>query len=294
MILFDESMKFYKGNTHTHTNVSDGSLSPEAVCDIYKAQGYDFVVQTDHWKVSPERMHDGMLVMQGTEFDVYPPRQTAHIVAVGITSEVLNKGFSKQGETQEIIDGINADGGCAILAHPTWSMNTPDFMMSLRGLTAAEIYNTFSGTPWNAERGDASALLDVTATNGCILPLVAADDSHRYTGEAGRSYIMVQAEECTSRAIVNAMKAGRFYASQGPRFHHVEVLEDRMIIRCSPASRIIFYSDLPWVGGRCRSGVGMQEAEYVFQKDRGETFVRCEIIDAFGAKAWLSPIKIEY
>lgn len=294
MILFDESMKFYKGNTHTHTSVSDGSLPPEAVCDIYQAQGYDFIVQTDHWKVSPERMHKGMLVMQGTEFDVYPPNQTAHIVGVGVTPEVLNKGFSKQSEAQPIIDAINEDGGCAILAHPTWSMNTPQFMMSLHGLTAAEIYNTFSSVPWNADRGDASALLDVAATNGWVQPLVAADDSHRYTGEAGRSYIMVQAEACESRAIVGAMKAGRFYASQGPRFHYVEVLEDRMIIRCSPASRIIFYSNLPWVGGRCRSGVGLQEAEYIFQRERGETFVRCEIIDAFGARAWLSPVKIEY
>lgn len=294
MILFDESMKFYKGNTHMHTTVSDGGLAPEAACALYKAQGYDFVVQTDHWKVSPERVQDGLLVMQGTEFDVYPPNQTAHIVAVGVTPEVLNKGFSKQGEAQPIIDGINADGGCAILAHPTWSMNTPDFMKSLHGLTAAEIYNTFSGPPWNADRGDASALLDVTATNGCMLPLVAADDSHRYTGEAGRSYIMVQAEKCESRAIVAALKAGRFYASQGPRFNYVEVQEDRLIIRCSPASRIIFYSNLPWVGGRCRTGVGLQEAEYIFQRDRHETFVRCEIQDCYGAKAWLSPIKIEY
>ena len=294
MILFDETMKFFKGNTHMHTTVSDGAKSPEDACTLYKSMGYDFVVQTDHWKVSPERMHDGMLVMQGTEFDVYPPNQTAHIVAVGVTPAVLEMGFSKQGEAQPIIDGINADGGCAILAHPTWSMNTPQYMMSLHGLTAAEIYNTFSGAPWNSDRADASALLDVTATNGCLLPLVAADDVHRYTGEAGRSYIMVQAEKCESRAIVDAMKAGRFYASQGPRFTYVEVLEDRMIVRCTPACRVIFYSNLPWVGGRCRSGVGITESEYIFQRDRGETFVRCEITDAYGAKAWLSPIKIEY
>lgn len=294
MILFDESMKYFKGNTHMHTTQSDGKLSPEEAASLYKAQGYDFVVQTDHWKVAPERIQDGMLVIQGTEFDVYPPHQTAHIVAVGVTEEIHTLGFSKASEAQPIIDAINENGGCAILAHPAWSLNTPQFIMSLHGLAGTEIYNTFSCAPWNAERGDSSSILDVTAANGCLLPLIAADDSHRYTGEAGRSYIMVQAEKCDTRSIVEAIRNGRFYASQGPRFTHVEVLEDRLIVRCSPADRIIFYSDLPWVGGRCRNGEGMQEAEYIFQRERGESFVRCEIIDSTGARAWLSPIKLEY
>ena len=294
MIIFDESMKFFKGNTHMHTTESDGSLAPEAAAALYQKQNYDFVVQTDHWKVAPERMQDGMLVMQGTEFDVYPPKQTAHIVAVGVSDKIHTHGFSKQSDAQPIIDAINAEGGCAILAHPAWSLNTPEFIMSLNGLCATEIYNTFSGAPWNSERADSAGILDVTATNGCLLPLVAADDSHRYTGEAGRSFTMVQAEECTSAAIVEALKKGRFYASQGPRFTYVEVTENQLIIRCTPASRIVFYSNLPWVGGRCRTAIGQTEAVHDFDRSRGETYVRVEITDAYGAKAWLSPIKIEY
>lgn len=294
MILFDESMQFFKGNTHMHTTQSDGKLSPEDAAALYRSMGYDFVVQTDHWKVAPERMDNGLLVMSGTEFDVYPPNQTAHIVGIGVSPAVHDQGFSKESEAQPIIDAINADGGCAILAHPAWSLNTPQYISSLKGLTATEIFNTFSGNPWNSDRSDSSSLLDVTATNGCLLPLVAADDSHHYTGEAGRSYVMVQAEKCTSESILAALKTGRFYATQGPRFHYVEVLEDRILIRCSPAARITFYSNLPWVGGRCRNGVGMKEAEYIFQRERKESYVRCEITDAYGAKAWLSPIKIEY
>ena len=291
MILFDDSMRFWKGNTHMHTTVSDGKRSPEEAAALYRAQGYDFIVQTDHWQVSPERMEGDMLVMRGVEFDLYPERQTAHIIGVGVTENVLIR-VHRGVDTQQAISAINADGGCAILAHPTWSMNTPEFMCSLHGLAAAEIYNTFSGAPWNAERADASALLDVAATWGQRLPLVAADDSHRYTGEACRSFTMVQAERCDSACIVDAMKRGRFYASQGPRFYHAEVLEDRLRLRFSPASRVIFYSNLPWVSGRCRSGVGITEAEYVFDRARGETFVRCEIQDQFGARAWLSPVAV--
>lgn len=291
MILFDESMQFWKGNTHMHTTVSDGRLSPEAAAALYRSQGYDFIVQTDHWKVSPERVDDGLLVMQGVEFDVYPPRQTAHIIGVGVTRSILDR-VGRDSTAQQIVDAVNADGGCAILAHPSWSLNTPEFMCGMNGLAAAEIYNTFSGVPWNADRADASILLDVTATWGQLLPQVAADDSHHYTGEACRSYTMVQAERCDSASIVRALKQGRFYASQGPRFLRVEVLEDRLLLRMSPACRVTFNSNLPWVSGRCRSGVGITEAEYIFQKERGETFVRCEIQDQYGARAWLSPIPV--
>ncbi|MDO4355724.1 MAG: hypothetical protein Q4E13_04320 [Clostridia bacterium] len=291
MILFDERMRFWKGNTHMHTTVSDGKLSSQEAAALYREQGYDFIVQTDHWQVSPERRDGDLLVMRGVEFDLYPPRQTAHIVGVGVTPGVLER-VHRGDDTQQTIDAINADGGCAILAHPTWSMNTPEFMASLRGLAAAEVFNTFSGAPWNADRADASALLDVTATWGQLLPQVAADDAHRYTGEACRSFTMVQADSCDSETIVAALKQGRFYASQGPRFLLVELLADRLRVRCSPVSRVIFYSNLPWVTGRCRSGVGIVEAEYVFQKERGETFVRCEIQDQYGAKAWLSPVAV--
>ena len=293
MILFDQSMRMLKGNTHTHTTMSDGKLTPEEAARQYRQHGYDFIVQTDHWKHAPERVQDGLLVLQGTEFDVYSDNQpTAHIVAVGVTEEILEKGLSKQSDAQDVVDAINENGGAAILAHPAWSMNTPQFMASLKGIIGAEIYNTCSGTPWNAERADSSSLLDVTSAQGTLLPLVAADDSHFYNGEQCRSYIMLQADSCDSASILAALKSGRFYASQGPRFEYVEVTDDRLIIRCSPVERITFYSNLPWVTGRNRICSGIQEAEYVFEKQRVESYVRCEIVDAAGAKAWLSPIRI--
>ncbi|HRF95867.1 MAG TPA: hypothetical protein PLZ51_11760, partial [Aggregatilineales bacterium] len=46
---FNKAGRFYKGNLHTHSTVSDGALSPEAVCDVYKKLGYDFLSLTDHF-----------------------------------------------------------------------------------------------------------------------------------------------------------------------------------------------------------------------------------------------------
>ena len=41
-------MGLLKGNLHTHTHLSDGLLSPEAVIARYRALGYDFLAITDH------------------------------------------------------------------------------------------------------------------------------------------------------------------------------------------------------------------------------------------------------
>ncbi|MEK6530721.1 MAG: PHP domain-containing protein, partial [candidate division NC10 bacterium] len=41
-------MALLKGNLHTHTHLSDGLLSPEAVIARYRALGYDFLAITDH------------------------------------------------------------------------------------------------------------------------------------------------------------------------------------------------------------------------------------------------------
>jgi excinuclease UvrABC helicase subunit UvrB len=46
--LIPESGQFYKANMHTHTTVSDGNLTPEAVKEHYMAKGYAVIAYTDH------------------------------------------------------------------------------------------------------------------------------------------------------------------------------------------------------------------------------------------------------
>src|SRR5687768_14376214 len=43
-----QTLYWFKGNTHTHTDKSDGDSSPEDVVGWYRTNGYDFVVLTDH------------------------------------------------------------------------------------------------------------------------------------------------------------------------------------------------------------------------------------------------------
>src|SRR5687768_5654740 len=41
-------LRWFKGNTHTHTAESDGDSPPEVVARWYKQRGYNFLVLSDH------------------------------------------------------------------------------------------------------------------------------------------------------------------------------------------------------------------------------------------------------
>lgn len=55
-------VRWYKGNTHTHSYWSDGNDFPEMIMDWYKSHGYDFIALSDHniladtikWKPIPK------------------------------------------------------------------------------------------------------------------------------------------------------------------------------------------------------------------------------------------------
>ena len=47
--MFSAPGRFWRGNLHTHSNLSDGALDPAEVCRRYKAEGYDFIALTDHF-----------------------------------------------------------------------------------------------------------------------------------------------------------------------------------------------------------------------------------------------------
>lgn len=289
MKLFTPGRRFYKGNTHAHSTASDGDLSPEAVFQAYHDAGYDFLALTDHWRVCAEQSYGGMLVLPGAEYDFTFPTQVLHLVCLFQRAEDA-RGIARGMSHTEVIGCVNGVGGVAIAAHPAWSLNTPEFLASLDGVELSEVYNTMSDEPNNAPRGNAESLLDVTAANGKYYRLVAADDSHRYRGEHCVSAVMVQAEALTVADILSALKAGRFYATQGPEIHDIEVEDDRITVACSPVSRITFCSNLYWVDGRCRCGEGLTGETYRIQP--GDRFVRVQLTDADGRKAWSSPIVV--
>lgn len=291
MKYFSDTLPFYKANFHCHTTCSDGRMTPTQSMAMYREAGYDVLSLTDHRSLTvPEDVPEGLLMIPGIELDLMLPGQAVHILGLGVSADVLH-GWSRSCTPQETIDRIRAAGGRAILAHPAWSLNTPEFIASLKGLIGTEIWNSVSTLPINADRADSSSLLDTTWSNyGCLMPVFANDDTHRYGAEFAVGATMVQAESFTQQGILDALDAGRFYATQGPRIHQITMEDGQITVTCSPADTIIFYSNTFWVDGRTRFGSGMTESTYTINPmDR---FVRVEIRDREGKRAWSAPIAI--
>ena len=73
--LLPPSGQFFKANLHSHTNCSDGRLSPAEVKNVYKAMGYSIVAYTDHnIMLSHAELNDkDFLALNGYEIDVTEP-----------------------------------------------------------------------------------------------------------------------------------------------------------------------------------------------------------------------------
>ncbi len=289
MQLFDPDRPFFKGNLHCHTSLSDGALPPDEVIALYRDLGHDFLALTDHRRLSePTHMEGAMLLLSGMEMDFMLPGEALHLIGVGMSERLTRYDLTRS--PQHCIDMFRRCGGRAIVAHPAWSLNTVATLSALRNVTAAEIYNSVSTYPWNGDRADSSNVLDVAAAHGAMYRFVASDDSHRYQGEAGRSYTMVQADALTQQSLFEALDTGRFYCSQGPRFEQITVEDDRIEVICSPVDNIIFYNDMIWTSNRCQTGKDMVFAAYDRTVNPHERYVRIQIIDANGKSAWSNPI----
>ena len=279
--------KRQKVNLHTHTSRSDGRVSPEQAIARYRENGYDAIALTDHWVRSECYDDNGMTILGGAEYNIGSHDSTTgvyHILGLGVTRDI---DADKTSAPQQIIDAIHAAGGLAVLAHPAWSLNTPEQILELHDIDATEIYNSVSGVHFS-RRPDSSLIVDMIATRGLYLPLIADDDAHYYDTDACVSWIMAEAEDNSEKAILDAVKAGKFYATQGPEVH-MWIEGDEAVVRCSPADEIVFFSNLVW-GKRVFEGDGLTEARY--QITSCESFLRCEITANDGKRAWTNIIPL--
>lgn len=279
--------KRYKVALHQHTTLSDGLLSPKEMLRSYKDAGYDAVAITDHWKFYSEGEFFGVRVISGCEFNMGASDTSTdvmHIVGVGMKNDPkLTKDMSRQ----QIIDGIRGAGGIAILAHPAWSLNTPEHFTELSGFSAIEIYNSVSDVN-QSTRPYSGYFVDLLANKGYALPLVATDDAHYYNGEDDRkSYVMVKAESCSTEDILSAIERGDFYATQGPEVH-IRREGDSIILDSSECVILSIMSNSAWAPDRVLRGEGLTHLEYKIKS--WDKWVRAEVTDKDGKVGWSNVI----
>ena len=279
-----------KINLHLHTTNSDGEKTPEEAAAIYKKAGYDILAITDHWEYNPSGNIAGLRILSGGEYNIGGADASSgvfHILALGCTSEPQ---LEKKSLPQEIIREIKRCQGMPVLAHPAWSLNRTEQLPLLEGIEATEIYNSVSDAG-ESSRPYSGDFIDTAACMGLHYPLIADDDTHFYNGEdETTSYIMLACEsDATDREILDAIRRKDFYATQGPEIH-ISRKGDRVSVQCSPVCRISFFSNAVWAPERCHRGENLTGASCVLRPF--ETFIRAEVTDRNGRKAWSNIISL--
>ncbi len=267
---------------HIHTTRSDGRRTPEEVVEIYRAAGYDAIALTDHWKYNGFGEINGFKIISGAEFNV-GANDTAcgvyHMVSLFTDNDPKPQ---KTDTPAEVADKIHKENGIAVIAHPAWSLNSPEILASMENVDATEIYNTVSAVG-ESFRADSSVIVDMTANRGKDFLLLATDDSHFYEGEDECvSYIMVESDTNDFGALREAILAKRFYATQGPEIHLFRD-GDKFRVECSPVKHIYFATQAAWTV-RSAHGEGITSAEYT-PKDY-EKYIRAFVVDEHGKQAW--------
>ena len=298
--IFPSNGIWCKGNLHTHTNNSDGKLSPEEVVKKYKEMGHDFISLTDHRRYiyNKHLQSDDFIIIPGFEVDVNPPGRNMchHIVAV--RSKISDRNYSdgylfKHPEykglesVQEVIDDLIAHDNYAFYCHPIWSRADIGDFIELNGLIGMEIYNT--GCHLENNTGYSPTHTDSALRHGKMKYIFAVDDCHNHQNDIGKGYIVVKADEKTEESITESILKGQFYSSRGPEIYEFGIKNNEVYIKCSDVREIHF--------------VAYESLGYSFAGEKGElrnnascginenwTYVRAEIVDDNGYQAWTNPI----
>lgn len=293
--------RFWRGNLHTHSTLSDGALAPEKVVEAYKNAGYDFMMLSDHfighfnWPIADTRAmrSNSFTTILGSELHA-PVTQVGelwHIVAAGLP---LDFEPAAPEETGAALAARAADAGAFVgIAHPAWSQLTIEDGRAIASAHAVEIYN--HGCAVENDRGDGWYLLDQLLNENHRLTAFATDDAHFWTPDHFGGWVNVKAESLDPEALLEALKAGHYYSSQGPQIHELSIRDNELTIACSPVDTIVVLcgnSRTVARHGRAITGatldLGKLDKGWLLEKP--SKWLRVSVIDHSGKRAWTNPI----
>ena len=294
---------WFKGNTHCHTNNSDGDMFPYQVVRWYMDHNYNFLVITDHNFLTDVKnldidINDDFLLIPGVEISDNFKGTPIHLNALNIDFNLAPQGGEDIVKTlQNNIDAINRAGAIAQVNHPNWLWSfTEKEMSQLTGVGLFEVYN-FSSNCNNFGAGGYAGMEEVwdrILSKGIFLYGVAADDAHDYTkgydprlSLPGTCWIMVRAESLTSKSILDSMQSGDFYSTTGVVLKDIQITNGEYSINIEPEKHVKYTTTFIGKDGQILKEVFGPEAVYKFRGD--ELYVRARIYATSGEFACTQP-----
>jgi predicted metal-dependent phosphoesterase TrpH len=303
-LLKREEGRFFRGNLHCHSNRSDGLVEPEDVAGAYRDAGYDFICLSDHfeaeygWRVTDTRhlRDEHFTTIVGAELSSAPwsERNTYWVTAAGLPA---NFEAPPVDDPAEAIGRARAAGAFVVMLHPGLN-NLPlaatDGLPALDAVEAVEVYNHNNAMAASPDRAHGAYMLDGLLEKGYKVLINAGDDAH-FSHPADRfgGWVEVHCEQLDPETLLDALKAGRYYSTQGPALHELLVDGDDLYVQTSEAYAITLTgSGDRWLSGTDRTsqrGASISEAEFDLSPFRG-SYCRITVVDPAGRRAWSNPV----
>jgi hypothetical protein len=293
--------RFFRGNLHCHSDRSDGLRGPEEVVAAYHGAGYDFLCLSDHfeaeygWRVTdtrPLRAEDFVTIL-GAELSSAPwdQRNCYWVTAAGLPADFA---APPPDDHAEAIRRAREVGAFLVMLHPGLN-NLPlaatDGLPALDTIHAVEVYNHNGAMAAIPDGAHGAYMLDGLLEKGHGLLVNAGDDAHfghpldRFGG-----WVEVHCDRLDPDALLGALKAGRYYSTQGPTLREMLVDGDGLRVASSEAYAITLTGGGDrWQSGQERTGEPITEAEFDLALFRG-SYCRVTVVDAAGRRAWGNPI----
>ena len=314
---FDVDGVWLKTALHTHTARSDGQLDPASHVQHHEWKGFDVCAVTDHWTLTKEASSEHILVITGAELAADPPPgmdNDVEILAIGIDDIPEDPGGDRDRwgpidayyyktfpDLTAAAASISGQGGVGFIAHPYWSGIPHEAIVAADGPVGLEVWNASSDR--ENGRGDSSYVWDLALERGKSLWGFGTDDCHYPGFDIGDGWTMVRAAERTQEAVLEALRRGHTYASNGPRILDVTRDGDALEVRCTPARQITLMSWREHGWAVRADHRGMQDGARILERDDRELVVRARftppaglpyrrlvVEDRRGRKAWSNPL----
>ena len=269
---------------------------PEQVIAAYRSAGYDFLVLTDHfearwgWTVTDTAAarDDGFTTLTGAELSStdWDDEDVFWINAIGLPADFAAPG---PGEPHAAAIARAAEAGAYnVLLHPGLT-NLLDFdALPLAHLHAVETYNVNAALSW-PDQAEGRYAVDALLARGHRLHVTVGDDAHwHHAGDRFGAWVEVRAERLTPDALLDALKAGAYYSTQGPRIEDVRVDADRVHVTCTPSRAVALTGIHGWRSDVALGDPTLREATLDLGRLRSP-YWRLTVTDADGRRAWTNP-----
>ena len=179
-------------------------------------------------------------------------------------------------------------GFYVILNHPTRSRESYMNYTRYEGMHAIELFN---GDSIRTGHDDYNPqVYDELLNNGKRVFGIGADENHNWEpddsrySDSGWAWTMIKSESLDYRSVTSALEKGHFYSSEGPEIYELYYEDEKIHVKCSPATKIICKSQHR-VGQRIHAQNGVEVTEVAFAANSDWGYFRIVVQDKYGRKA---------